>query len=350
MERELVEAWSTVKTEGVSVCPVCHGHDTSLKLNHLVDWQSHPPSGFWVMNICADCESGYLVIRPTTEYIHEAYKNYYTHTNKKDSTLNVFLRRVQKWLFLEYCSFAHQKYTLLNWLVYFSAKLIYPLSLYFDAKSRHIARYKNKGKLLDVGCGNGEFLQLAKQYGWEVTGVDFDVKAVAAARYAGLDIRHGGIDEIKPSEKFDFISLSHVIEHVFDPVELLKQCALLLTDDGVLWLETPNMKSYGFRVYKSNWRGLEPPRHIVLFSDKSLIDALHKAGFVCIEQKCHCLAGVYTALQSEKLLDKLTVQSSISQKGFRLIKAIFRIVYIELSQQLSKSKREYLTIIARKNK
>ena len=348
MEKEIIEAWPTIKTEHVELCPVCSSHDISLKLDHLVDWQSHPPSGFWVMNICVDCGSGYLAVRPTAEYIHEAYKNYYTHTNKKDKTINSSLRRVQKKLYSEYCSFAHKKYNFYNWLVYFVARLIYPVGLYFDAKSRHIAKFRNKGRLLDVGCGNGEFLQLARLYGWAVSGVDFDLEAVSTARANGLDIKHGGIDVINKKERYDFISLSHVIEHVYDPVGFLKQCASLLSDGGVLWLETPNIESFGLRVYESNWRGLEPPRHLILFNKNSLINALHSVGLTNVKQKCHCLSGVYDALQSEMLLEKSNLTSSIAYKIFRPIKAVVRVFFVEALQQISRSKREYLTVIATK--
>ena len=66
---------------------------------------------------------------------------------------------------------------------------------------------------------------------------------------------------MRDGEKFDFITLRHVIEHVFDPVALINSCYALLNDSGILWIETPNGKSAGYDIYKSSWRGLEPPRH-----------------------------------------------------------------------------------------
>lgn len=79
--------------------------------------------------------------------------------------------------------------------------------------------------------------------------------------------------------RFDVITLNHVIEHVSDPIELLRSCYRLLKLGGQLWLQTPNIDSLGSRRYGRHWRGLEPPRHLVLFDPVSLRSALHQAGF-----------------------------------------------------------------------
>jgi len=135
--------------------------------------------------------------------------------------------------------------------------------------------------LLDLGCGNGAFLLRARSAGWHVTGVDFDEKAVAAACGLGLDVRLGGIESLDPSvEQFDVITLAHVIEHVHHPVEVLQACYHLLKPGGFLWLETPNITSEGHQLFGTNWRGLEPPRHLVLFTLESMKKTLKKVGFV----------------------------------------------------------------------
>ncbi|MCK5664178.1 MAG: methyltransferase domain-containing protein, partial [Thiotrichaceae bacterium] len=73
-------------------------------------------------------------------------------------------------------------------------------------------------------------------------------------RQKGLDVRMGGVEVLDPSvEKFDVITLSHVIEHVHQPVEVLKYCYSLLKPDGFLWLETPNIESEGYRLFGANW-------------------------------------------------------------------------------------------------
>jgi predicted SAM-dependent methyltransferase len=77
--------------------------------------------------------------------------------------------------------------------------------------------------------------------------------------------------------------MSHVIEHVHDPVGVLKSCFELLRPGGVLWLETPNICSFGHETFGRNWRGLEPPRHLVIFSPASMRGALEVAGFSTVE-------------------------------------------------------------------
>ena len=236
-----------------------------------------------------------------------------------------------------------------GYVLYLLMRLFAPVALYFDAKARHIFEVKGKpGRLLDVGCGNGEFLRFARRYGWNVVGVDFDESAVAEARSDGLDVRTGSIDIIDNTERFDFISLSHVIEHVYDPVELIQECYALLNDGGTLWLETPNIESFGYALYKSNWRGLEPPRHIMLFNISILSEILLKAGFSGVEQKLHGLSGIYMGLTSERLLNETAPCSSMVGCGIRKIAKLLRVMLVELTQVLYKRRREFITLVATK--
>ncbi|WP_394792136.1 class I SAM-dependent methyltransferase [Rhodoferax sp.] len=135
-------------------------------------------------------------------------------------------------------------------------------------------------RLLDVGCGNGAFLAMAKAAGWQVQGIDFDPQAVAAARSRGLDVICGGLDQILEQEgTYDCITCSHVIEHVHAPRHWITQMHALLRVGGRLWLQTPNISSRGHARFGPDWRGLEPPRHLVLFTPDSLSKLLEESGF-----------------------------------------------------------------------
>jgi 2-polyprenyl-3-methyl-5-hydroxy-6-metoxy-1,4-benzoquinol methylase len=91
----------------------------------------------------------------------------------------------------------------------------------------------------------------------------------------------GGIDALDGQAAiFDVITLSHVIEHVHDVGGTLRACHRLLKPGGRLWLETPNVAALGHKVFGVNWRGLEAPRHLVLFSAPALKQLLQDAGFV----------------------------------------------------------------------
>jgi SAM-dependent methyltransferase len=140
------------------------------------------------------------------------------------------------------------------------------------------------GRVLDVGFGSGAFMCLAKQVGWQVSGVDPDPVAVANGRKAGMDVRHGGIEAFSDAlETFNVITLSHVIEHVHDPINTIKLAHSLLIPGGRLYIVTPNIDAYGHQNFKECWRGLEPPRHLTIFNWSSMLRALEEAGFLSVE-------------------------------------------------------------------
>jgi 2-polyprenyl-3-methyl-5-hydroxy-6-metoxy-1,4-benzoquinol methylase len=141
-----------------------------------------------------------------------------------------------------------------------------------------------KGRLLDVGCGNGELLARARGLGWDVGGIEPDPTASQVARSSGIPILASRLDEAAlPAESFDAITLSHVVEHLLEPVATLRQCARVLKPGGRLVLATPNTHSLGHGYWRKNWVGLDPPRHIFLFSPRSLRRCVEEAGLEVAE-------------------------------------------------------------------
>jgi SAM-dependent methyltransferase len=137
---------------------------------------------------------------------------------------------------------------------------------------------------LDVGCGSGDFLLRMRGRGWEVLGVEPDPVAAAAARRSDLDVRDGMLaDAAFADDTFDAIVLSHVIEHVHDPIALLRECHRVLRPGGVLVMMTPNLSSVGHRRFGADWRGLEPPRHLHVFSVEALAACVQRVGLVLSE-------------------------------------------------------------------
>jgi SAM-dependent methyltransferase len=134
--------------------------------------------------------------------------------------------------------------------------------------------------VLDIGCGAGDLLVSMQRLGWRVEGLDFDVRAVEAAKARGIPARVGTLEEqIYPDASFDAIYLGHVLEHVYEPVSFLRECRRILKSEGMLIVVTPNTRSWGHRRFGTDWRGLEPPRHLHLFSSTALAETLRKAGF-----------------------------------------------------------------------
>jgi 2-polyprenyl-3-methyl-5-hydroxy-6-metoxy-1,4-benzoquinol methylase len=136
------------------------------------------------------------------------------------------------------------------------------------------------GSLLDVGCGNGHFIARMRSFGWTVSGIDPDPAAVSVGAKQGLHIRTGTIADLPEAERYEVITLSHVIEHVSDPVALLRECAKRLHPTGCLIIATPNIKSLGHSWFTRFWRGLEVPRHFIVFSPAALRTCVERAGLV----------------------------------------------------------------------
>ena len=154
------------------------------------------------------------------------------------------------------------------------------------------------GRVLDVGCGNGDFLEQARAAGWIAEGCDFDPTVAVGVRSRGFAIREGGIEAWADAQgEFDAITFSHVIEHVHDPVATLEQARLLLREGGTIFIDTPNIDSVGHRTFGRSWRGLEPPRHLVLFNWAGMRAALERGGFHQIRRVAR--PGVYGGIAAQ---------------------------------------------------
>lgn len=142
-------------------------------------------------------------------------------------------------------------------------------------------RNPTRGRLLDIGCGNGEFLQVASEHGWLVSGTELSPSAVcSAARVVGGQIYGGDIEALNlKGEQFDLITMYHVIEHLLDPVATLAELRRLLKKGGWLFVETPNIHGLGARIKGKAWSSICPPEHIVYFNQRSLRHCLSEAGF-----------------------------------------------------------------------
>lgn len=276
-----LQDWLTDGLEVVEKCPICSSSQRTMCHDSLVDNCFRVSPGRWQLWRCATCCAAYLDPRPTAATIHTAYSSYYTHTASYapiPSALQQIRRRLSD-------GYANRRYGCMRssgsrWGV-FAARMVPLIAWIADREFRHLpAPTGSPRRLLDVGCGNGEFLSNAMTCGWQVLGLEPDPKAAAAAQQRGVPVHIGGLERFDgKAELFDVISMSHVIEHLHDPVQALRDCRRLLRPGGRLWLETPNINSLGHKVFGRNWRGLEAPRHLVLFSPQSLQWALDAAGF-----------------------------------------------------------------------
>ena len=156
------------------------------------------------------------------------------------------------------------------------------IKITFAKRLRTIERHVDRGRLLDIGCATGFFLDLARSEGWEVVGTEVSSFGVRHARQAlGLDVRLGTLKEMQfDSGMFDAVTMWDVIEHVVDPMGELKEVHRVLRDGGLLSLITPDAGSLVARVLGSRWEEFRRVReHIYFFSRCTMREMLHKVGF-----------------------------------------------------------------------
>jgi SAM-dependent methyltransferase len=137
-------------------------------------------------------------------------------------------------------------------------------------------------RLLDVGCSYGFFLDSARQRGWTVTGVEpAAVPAAHAKAEYGLDVHVGVLEDAGlRAGSYDVVTIRHVLEHVPDPLETLRQAHSLTAPNGLLLVAVPNLGSLPGRWLGRDWWWIDPPTHLTYFEQRTLGDMLERAGFV----------------------------------------------------------------------
>jgi len=133
--------------------------------------------------------------------------------------------------------------------------------------------------ILDIGCATGALLFHLRGRGWRVTGVEISPSAAYAQKERSLDVKTAPLEENGfPSESFDVIHASHLIEHLNNPKTFLMECFRVLKKDGTIFITTPNIAGFQSRLFGSAWRSAIFD-HLYLFSADTLEKLLKTAGF-----------------------------------------------------------------------
>ena len=223
--------------------------------------------GEWNLKECEnpECKLVWMDPMPLEKDIGKVYHTYYTHYKnrwkRQYRILTIFL----------------------IWTMRQISSVLKRITLVRPELKRLNLMYLDKqkpGRLLEIGCGSGQRLAQMRALGWEVEGQEIDPKAAAHASSKGLIVHLGNLQNLSFSDAlFDAIIMNHVIEHVHDPVAVLTECYRILKPRGILVVVTPNIESCGHRHFRSFWMGLDPPRHLYLFTRKTLRKIAERAGF-----------------------------------------------------------------------
>jgi 2-polyprenyl-3-methyl-5-hydroxy-6-metoxy-1,4-benzoquinol methylase len=278
--------WPREGLERVEHCPACGSRARRLLYADLADRSYLCAPGRWSLYRCESCSSAYLDPRPDERTAHIAYGNYYAGGEARPLAQPAAgWRRLRRSLRNGYLN-SRYGYRLAPTSAL--GRLVVPLFPRHrenaDEHVRHLPRSDTKARLLDIGCGEGEFLAEMQALGWSVEGIEPASDAVTVARARGVPVLHGTLAEtsLDPAA-FDAITYRLVFEHLREPAAALRTCRHALRPRGILWIATPNLDSEGHRLFGEHWIHLQPPRHPVLYTPTSAMQLLVDSGFEIID-------------------------------------------------------------------
>ena len=155
--------------------------------------------------------------------------------------------------------------------------------------------------LLDIGCGTGDFLHVAQQSNWQVSGIEpnQEARSIANRKTNNTVYTTAQLQEFKKNS-FDVITLWHVLEHVPNLEEQVSTFKSLLKENGTLVIAVPNYKSYDAKHYKNFWAALDVPRHLWHFNQESIASLFAKENMKVVKTLPMKFDAYYVSLLSEK--------------------------------------------------
>lgn len=253
--------------EHVATCQVC----ASSTLQEVTRIKDHSVSqeSFGIVACCA-CGAWFTSPRPGPDNIGAYYQSnkYISHTNASTS----FVDRIYQLV---------RKRTLAS-------------------KHRIITSYCSKGRLLDIGCGTGQFALYMKRKGYDVSGVEPDAGARVQSTSILEHVVHESIEELPSGSSYDLITMWHVLEHVPDLQPTFTSLNHLLAPGGHLFLAIPDRESWDARHYRETWAAYDVPRHLSHLRRQDFRQLLNQHGFELLRIRPMYFDAYYIALLSEQ--------------------------------------------------
>ena len=277
-------------TEKVNHCSICGASDLNVEIDAPVDNVLYVKAFASSIVRCSSCSHSFLSTRLRPEKQFEAYDNYYTQSSRGNAPTGDLFSKFSFLFKVIYSMNLLARCRRGFWWVLIQLPVI---GRFFLRSIRSINLFSKQLSILDVGCGNGEFLQRCRLMGIPAQGLDLDPASTDLCKKAGLSVECANLLEWESRETFSHVILSHVLEHVDDPIAYLRKIRMLLDNDGVVCITVPNFDSYGRKRFMRSWRGIDFPRHLQFFTYNSLMRAGEIAGY----SKVHFISDLPQAMR-----------------------------------------------------
>ena len=274
-------------------CPLC-GTSDSTNLIAQRDINLTKGEETFTLVRCAGCGLIYLNPRPSPTEIRAYYPTeYYPLEGERErKPIDRFFKRLSNTLktgiMEEFYGYPGKQGVLRSRLARIARRLVlYPEYWHLRFVGRDILPFRGEGRILDVGCGTGKDLRLLRERGWDAYGVEFSPVAVDyAKRKYGLNVTLGDLSSARYESKFfDVVFFNHSLEHMYDPLETLREAHRILKPDGLLLIQIPNAGSFEARLFGQWWIQWDVPRHLFHFTKRTMGQLLDKSGFQLVKIK-----------------------------------------------------------------
>ncbi len=251
----------------IEKCPVCEG--TSFSKHSTVNDHMVSQEDFDIVQ-CDQCSFLITSPRPADDMLGKYYESedYISHSNTKKTLFSRVYQVVRNKAVRD--------------------------------KRRWVEDVAAKGKLLDMGCGTGHFLNECRSNGWDVTGVEPSEVARANAKIEHDITPYPSLDNVDSNQKVDAITMWHVLEHLPDPNAHLQKFNSLLKEGGALVIAVPNYESKDAVHYGKYWAAWDVPIHLWHFKKSTMQMLVEKNGFELVKIRNMKFDSFYVSLLSEK--------------------------------------------------
>lgn len=262
----------------VPLCPAC-GSDGPTAISDARDYVTGM-SGNWTFRRCQRCRSLWQDPCTVAEDIGKLYPENYLFTRDPvvagDPTTIGFKASLKRALLEKLYGYPSAT-TGTSWLGHILGMLP-SIRARIGRNVRYLPRLRN-GRLLDVGCGNGAFLQQMQELGWQVEGIEPDPAAAKIAVSRGFQVMSNTLENADlPQEQYDAITMSHVMEHFKKPTIAVEKIASCLKHGGIFVSLSPNPVGLLSKLFQDKWYELDAPRHLVIPSPEGYRIMCEKVG------------------------------------------------------------------------